>query len=127
MRQVPERVGGAYQSAGNFIQENPIISGALAVALGAALALIIPSTRRERKLVGEASGEIKASVREAVEETVDRAKDVVRDATEAATDAVAQEATKGGEAAAELVGDFVEGRISGEGAPVGPTEEATAR
>ena len=126
MRHVPERVGGAYQSAGSFVQENPIISGALAAALGAALALIIPSTRRERKLVGEASGEIKASVREAVEETVDRAKEVVRDASEAATDAVRRVA-KGGEAAVEQVGESVEGTNIGEGAPAGPTEEATQR
>jgi hypothetical protein len=99
VRQVPTRVGGAYQSAGSFIQENPIIAGALAIALGAALALMLPPTRRERKLIGEASDEVKASVREGLEETVDRAKDVVRSATEAAADAARKEATKGREGA----------------------------
>jgi Protein of unknown function (DUF3618) len=98
VRQVPTRVGDAYHSAGSFIQENPIISGAVAVALGAALALMLPSTRRERKIIGEASDELKASVREGLEETVDRAKDVVRSATEAAADAARKEATKGREA-----------------------------
>jgi hypothetical protein len=97
-RQVPTRVGSAAQSAGNFIQENPIISGAIAIALGAALALMIPSSRRERRLIGEASDEVKASVRETVEEKVERAKDVVRTAAEAAGDAARKEATgKGSE------------------------------
>ena len=94
VRQVPTRVGGAYHTAGSFIQENPIIAGALAIALGAALALMLPPTRRERKLIGDASDEVKASVREGLEETVDRAKDVVRNATGAAADVVRKEATK---------------------------------
>jgi Protein of unknown function (DUF3618) len=94
VRQVPTRVGGAYQSAGSFVQENPIISGALALALGAALALMLPPTRRERSLIGPASDEVKASVRQGLEETVGRAKDAVRSATEAAADAARKEATK---------------------------------
>jgi hypothetical protein len=100
-RQVPARVGSVAQSTGSFIQENPVISGAIAVALGAALALMIPSSRRERRLIGEASDEVKSSVRQAVEEKVERAKDVVRTAAEAATDAARKEATaKGREPAA---------------------------
>jgi hypothetical protein len=112
VRQVPTRVGGAYHSAGSFIQENPIIAGALAIALGAALALLLPSTRRERRLIGEASDEVKASVREGLEETVDRAKDVARSATEAAADVVRKEATKVREAVeggAESVAEEVAG------------------
>lgn len=94
VRQVPTRVGGAYQSAGSFIQENPIIAGALAIAIGAGLALMLPPTRRERKLIGDASDEVKASVREGLEETVGRAKEAVRSATEAAADAARKGATK---------------------------------
>lgn len=120
VRQVPARVGGAYESAGDFIQENPIISGAVAVALGAALALMIPSTRRERKLIGEASDQVKASVREGVAETVDRAKDVVRSATEAAADAARKEAAKGHETPGEAGVDIGEGQRPGEPS-VGPT------
>ena len=120
VRQVPARVGGAYQSAGDFIQENPIISGAVAVALGAALALMIPSTRRERKLIGEASDQVKASVREGVADTVDRAKDVVRSATEAAADAAHKEATKGHDTPGQAGVDFAEGERPGEPS-VGPT------
>jgi uncharacterized protein DUF3618 len=99
-RQVPARVGGIAQSTGSFIQENPIISGAIAVALGAALALMIPPSRRERELIGEASDEVRSSVRQAVKEKVERAKDVVATAAEAAADAARKEASgEGGEPA----------------------------
>jgi hypothetical protein len=91
-RQVPARVGGIAQSTGSFIQENPIVSGAIAVALGAALALMIPPSRRERELIGEASDEVRSSVREAVKEKVERAKDVVATTAEAAADAARKEA-----------------------------------
>lgn len=100
-RQVPVRVGSVAQSNGSFIRESPIISGTIAVALGAALALMIPSSRRERRMIGDASDEVKSSVRQAVEEKVERAKDVVWTATEAAADAARKEATgKGREPAA---------------------------
>jgi uncharacterized protein DUF3618 len=92
-RQVPARVGGIAQSTGSFIQENPVISGAIAVGLGAALALIIPPSRRERRLIGEASDEVRSSVRQAVKEKVERAEDVVATAAEAADDAARKEAS----------------------------------
>lgn len=99
VRDVPARVGSVAQTTGTLVQDNPIISGAIAVALGAGLALMIPSSRRERELIGETSDEVKASVREAVEEKVERAKDVVRTAAGAAADAARKEASgsSGGE------------------------------
>ena len=129
VRSVPARVGDAYHSAGDLIQSNPIAAGAVAIALGAALALLIPSTRRERRLIGEASDEVKASVRDSVVETVDRAKDVVRSATEAATDAarrgVKGEVTSGEPAPASADIDISTGAVpspGAEGQPMGPTE-----
>ena len=129
VRSVPGRVGGAYHSAGDLIQSNPFIAGAVAIALGAALALLIPSTRRERRLIGEASDEVKASVRDSVVETVDRAKDVVRSATEAATDAarkgVKGQGTSGEPAPASADIDISTGAVpspGAEGQPMGPTE-----
>ena len=111
-RQVPARVGSVAQSTGSFIQENPILSGGIAIVLGAALALMIPPSRRERQLIGEASDQVKSSVRQAVKEKVERAKDVVATAAEAAADAARKEASgEGGEtadtatAAAETVGE----------------------
>ena len=97
-RRVPARVGSAAHSAGSFIEENPILSGGIAIALGAALALLIPPSRRERQLMGEASDQVKSSVRQAVKEKVERAKDVAATTAEAAADAARKEASsEGGE------------------------------
>jgi ElaB/YqjD/DUF883 family membrane-anchored ribosome-binding protein len=141
-RQVPTRVGSAAQTTGTFVQENPIISGAVAVALGAALPLMIPSSRRERQLIGEASDEVKSSVRQAVEEKVEQAKDVVQTAAEAATDAARKEVTgkPSDQATAGAVGETPATASSGidiaAGEPpvasepttgVGPTEEMARR
>lgn len=46
---------GAYRaraSAGHFIEENPLVVGALALAAGAAVGALLPSTRREDELMG---------------------------------------------------------------------------
>jgi hypothetical protein len=120
-RQVPARVGSVAQSTGSFIQENPVISGAIAVGLGAALALMIPSSRRERRLIGEASDEVKSSVRQTVEEKVERAKNVVRTAAEAAADAARKEATgnKGREpAGADAAGNETAGAPASSGVDI---------
>ena len=90
-RQVPARVESAARSAASFLEENPILSGGIALVLGAALALMIPPTRREREFIGETSDEVKSSVKQAVKEQVDRAKDVVATAAEAAADAARKE------------------------------------
>lgn len=86
-RDVPSRLGDAARSTTSFIQENPIIVGAAAIALGAGLALMIPSSRREHELLGETSDEVKGSVRETVSERVEdvaqRATSVARTAVEA--------------------------------------------
>jgi ElaB/YqjD/DUF883 family membrane-anchored ribosome-binding protein len=138
VRQVPTRVGNVAQTTGTFVQENPIISGAIAVALGAALALMIPSSRRERHLIGEASDEVKSSVRQAAEEKVEQAKDVVQTVAEAATDA-ARKAVMGkpGEPAAASASNETTSHIDvAAGATpvaseattgVGPTEELAWR
>lgn len=111
-QRVPARVGSAARSAGSFIEENPILSGGIAIALGAALALIIPPSRRERQLMGEASDQVKSSVRQAVKDKVEHAKDVAATAAEAAAEAARKEAGgEGGEpadtasAAGETVGE----------------------
>jgi ElaB/YqjD/DUF883 family membrane-anchored ribosome-binding protein len=138
MHQVPARVGSVAQTTGTFVQENPILSGAIAVALGAALALMIPSSRRERHLIGEASDEVKSSVRQAAEEKVEQAKDVVQTVAEAATDA-ARKAVMGkpGEPAAASASNETTSHIDvAAGATpvaseattgVGPTEELAWR
>lgn len=85
--QAISRVGDTTRSAGGFIQENPLIAGALAFAAGALVAMAFASSRREQEFLGEASAEVKSQMRATVEEQVERAKSVAGTAAEAAMDA----------------------------------------
>lgn len=95
------RVGDAVGSVGGFIREYPIVVGALAVALGAGLAMLVPSTRREDELMGETSDALKAAakekvteVKETVAEQVDKAGVVASAAASAAIDTARKEAER---------------------------------
>jgi hypothetical protein len=59
----------AGRTVGRLMKENPLAVGAVAVAVGAAVGLALPSTRIEKEYMGEAS-----------ERVVDRAQQVARDA-----------------------------------------------
>ncbi|MCP1364871.1 hypothetical protein BIS06_06455, partial [Halomonas sp. BBD48] len=52
MRNAGYRAQGAGEQSLNFIQEHPIVAGAIGVAIGAALGSMFPSTRLENERVG---------------------------------------------------------------------------
>jgi hypothetical protein len=87
-----DRVGHGARSAGHFIEENPIAAGAIALGLGALIAMMFPPTRRERQLIGEKADEVKAQVRDAVVEKVERVKDLAGAAAGAAMQAAREKA-----------------------------------
>jgi ElaB/YqjD/DUF883 family membrane-anchored ribosome-binding protein len=53
-----ERGMGARESFGSLMQEQPMVVGALAVALGALLGAGLPISRREKETMGEASSKV---------------------------------------------------------------------
>ncbi|HUR99296.1 MAG TPA: DUF3618 domain-containing protein [Pyrinomonadaceae bacterium] len=63
-----------------YLRENPLALGALAVAVGAAVGFSIPSTRYEGKLMGEARENLMEKAHEAAGSLVDKAKQVASDA-----------------------------------------------
>jgi hypothetical protein len=68
----------------DFAQEQPLIVGALGVAIGAAVATLLPRTRTEDSLMGKASDSIKGAVGEAAGEQYREAKTAAENvATEA--------------------------------------------
>lgn len=91
-RWATERAGGTIRSTGRFIQDNPIAAGAIAIGIGAVLAMMLPSSRREHELLGEASDEVKAKVRGTIGEQVDKAKEVAGAAANAAVQAAREKA-----------------------------------
>lgn len=99
VREVPSRVSDAARSTNDFVRENPILAGALAMALGATVALMFPASRRERELLGDASDDVKNRVKDVVSDKIDKAANVARSAAEAAVEAARKEATAEGEPA----------------------------
>ncbi len=99
----------AVSAADDFIHDQPLVSGAIAFAIGAILGGVLPHTRQEDKLFGKASDSVKRSAgheaeklyekgrehaedlhdqaRDAVSHAYDDAKDAVRSAADAAEDA----------------------------------------
>lgn len=72
--------------------EHPLVMGALAFGIGAAVAVALPSTRREEELVGGPARDLMERARETGAEYYERAKEVARTATQAGMDAAREEA-----------------------------------
>ena len=109
--------------ASRLINEQPLLVAGIGLAVGAAIAAMLPSTRLEDELLGETSDSIKKSLGEAASEQFESAK--------AAAGRVAQEATSAAERegltpakAAEMVrdvGDKVT-RVANQAARAGEAE-----
>jgi hypothetical protein len=93
----------------DFMQEQPLVAGALALALGAALGSALPRTRTEDDLFGEESDRVKRSLRTTAEEEGSK---LARSAS-----AVADEAKS-------VVGEAVDGLASSGSSALDRVEEA---
>lgn len=71
-----------------YIDENPLAIGAVALAVGAAVGLSIPSTRYEGQLMGEARNNLMSKAQEAAGDLVDRVKQVAGEAQKTIGDEV---------------------------------------
>jgi len=67
------------------LNENPLALGALALGVGAAVALAIPSTQKERELVGEQRDKLVEQAAGAVSQAMDQAQSKVQETTEQMT------------------------------------------
>jgi ElaB/YqjD/DUF883 family membrane-anchored ribosome-binding protein len=72
----------AHEKYDEYLDENPLALGALAVAVGAAVGFAIPSTRYEGKLMGEARENLMQRAQDAAGSLVDKAKHVAAEAGE---------------------------------------------
>ncbi|MDQ3130188.1 MAG: DUF3618 domain-containing protein [Acidobacteriota bacterium] len=96
---VSSAASDAYEKVGEFgsqareqydyyIEENPLAVGAVALALGAAVGLSIPSTRYEGQLLGETRDNLLAKAQDAAGDLVDKVKQVAGEAQKTLTDEV---------------------------------------
>jgi len=90
-RSAREGFRGMESQYGNLMQEQPLLLGALGLALGAALGAMVPRTEAENELMGEYSDRVK---RKAADESR-QGYQLARDTAERVADAAQREVTQG--------------------------------
>jgi ElaB/YqjD/DUF883 family membrane-anchored ribosome-binding protein len=90
-----DRADRARRAATHTYEENPLVMGAGALALGVILGLAFPTTRAENKLMGEASDEVARKARRMGEEALEGAQRVAERAVETVKDEVKKDNTGG--------------------------------
>lgn len=96
-----ERLQSAQGQVDRTWNENPLALGALAVGVGAAIALAIPETQKERELLGEQRDKLVEKVSTVASDAMDqaqtKAQELTDKATESASDSDSEGESDGGE------------------------------
>ncbi len=71
---------------GGMMQENPLVMGLAAVAVGAAVGFAIKATPQENRLMGEAHDNLLHKAQDAAQDTAQKVQQVAKRATETAKD-----------------------------------------
>ena len=71
-----------------YIEENPLLVGAVALAAGVVIGLLIPTTSYENKLVGETRDNLLEQAKDKAKDTISKVKDVAGQAVNVATEEV---------------------------------------
>lgn len=91
LRDHASRAGGsAQQGLGWMLQEQPLVLGAIGVALGAAVGALLPGTRTEDRLMGETSDSLTRQVKTVAQESYERVQEVAGEQLDHAKSAVAE-------------------------------------
>ena len=91
------------QQARRLMEEQPLLAGAIGLAIGAGIAAVVPKTTTEQEIMGDASKAVKEAAAEFAEKGYETAKDVVGRVSEAAINAADEEGLTG-EAVKDLAG-----------------------
>src|SRR5271166_6628401 len=123
-RQATDMARHSRQTATSLISEQPLLCAAVGVAVGAAIASMLPPTETEDQWMGEASDAVKGAAGEAASEGFEHAKDVAGAAVERATEAAKRGAITGG--AQEAARSLAEGiwEATSEPTPIGGSEQS---
>lgn len=81
----------AQDAVGGMVNRHPLATGLMAIAAGAAIAAVLPSTRREGEWMGESREELAERARELGREELDRARRMAEHAGEAAQEQARRE------------------------------------
>lgn len=84
MEEFRERLNRKRSEAVEFIHEYPLAIGISVLAVGLFVGLLLPASRRERRVLGRRAKEFKEKARQQAEHFIERGKEVVQSTTEAA-------------------------------------------
>jgi len=90
-RQAADAVRRSRDSAASFVTEQPLLCAAIGVAVGAALAGLLPSTETEDRLMGDASDAVKGTAGQVGSEALESARHVASKVADRAQSAVKEE------------------------------------
>ena len=79
-----------------MFRDQPLIAGALGIAIGAVLGALLPLSRRENELMGETRDQVVDQAMEYGQQTVQQATDAAKGVATAAAEAATSEAEKQG-------------------------------
>lgn len=86
----------AEDRAQQTMQQNPLATGAVALALGVAVGLLLPETRKEQEMMGEARDHLLARAQSAAQDTMHKAQHIAQEAAQEAQQTAKDEAHKQG-------------------------------
>jgi ElaB/YqjD/DUF883 family membrane-anchored ribosome-binding protein len=106
-RQATEMVRQGRESATSFITDQPLLCAAIGVAVGAAIASLLPQTETEDEWMGEASDTLKGAAGQVASDSLDSARNVAGKVVERAQSAAKEEGLAPGAArkAAQSLGE----------------------
>jgi hypothetical protein len=81
MGQAQQQVHRVEERLQGSLQENPLALGAVAVALGTAIGLAVPTTRKEREWMGEARDRLLDQAQSVAHDTIEQVQDVAEKVT----------------------------------------------
>lgn len=89
---VQDQAQRVFHRSQSMIEENPLMTSALALALGAAIGLLLPETNREDEFMGTARDKFVGQVSEVAQDTLGKAQRVATEVIHNAGDTVKEEA-----------------------------------
>lgn len=81
-------------NANHLLREQPLVVGAIGLAVGAVLGALLPLTRRENELMGETRDQLLEQAKEKGQETLEQATETAKSVAAAAAEAAKSEAEK---------------------------------
>jgi ElaB/YqjD/DUF883 family membrane-anchored ribosome-binding protein len=93
---VQEQAMQMRDNTSQMLRDQPLIAGALGIAIGAVIGALLPLSRRENELMGETRDQLLDQATQYGQETIQQATDAAKDVASAAAEAAKDEAQKKG-------------------------------